>query len=189
MCSSQNPDLLVQKIAEDLSLDRSVALGFEAPLYIPIPKLSSALSRARPGENSRAWSAHAGLSVASLGIHQAAWILREIRVKFEHCRVTVDVSQWPPSRGQATLFLWEAFVSNAAHSNDHRRDAATAVDFFVRHERELHIQHALTEVETPLSLIGAAVIWSKWSSDVDNLFRETLVLRPDSKFSGDIGVL
>ena len=50
MCSSQSRDLLLKRLRQDLRLRRSVALGFEAPLFIPIPKLSSSLSRARSGE-------------------------------------------------------------------------------------------------------------------------------------------
>ncbi len=190
MCSSQEPDLLVERVAEDLNRNCSVALGFEAPLYIPIPRLSSDLSRARPGEGSRAWSAPAGLSVASLCLHQASWILREVRTRVKQCAITLDVAQWPPKPGpQATLFLWEAFVSRTAHSNDHRRDAATAADYFASHERNLQPQHALGENEQLLSLIAVAALWSKWTSNADDLETPTLVLCPQKPFVGDIGAL
>jgi hypothetical protein len=96
MSSSQDPDLLVERLAEDLKNECSVALGFEAPLFIPIPQLSSSLSRSRSGEGPRAWSASAGLSVTSLCLHQAAWILREVRTQVTECAVTFDAAQWPP---------------------------------------------------------------------------------------------
>src|SRR5688572_4794606 len=88
MCSSQDPDLLVDRLAQDLNRNCSVALGFEAPLYIPVPQLSSDLSRARPGEAQRAWSAPVGLSVAALCLHQAAWILRAVRARVDECALT-----------------------------------------------------------------------------------------------------
>ena len=71
---------LVDRLKQDLKEGCSIALGFEAPLFIPIPKVASQLSRGRTGDSTRSCFAPAGASVATLGLHQAASILKQIRV-------------------------------------------------------------------------------------------------------------
>ena len=121
---SSSIELLSARLVEDLTAGHSIALGFEAPLFIPVPNASSDLSRGRKNEGSPSWAAPPGLTVASLGLHQAAWILRSIA---GGCVSPVDFrlapTAWPPTTRATTLFCWEAFVSGAAHSSSHIQDA------------------------------------------------------------------
>jgi hypothetical protein len=51
---------LAAQVAADLDLGRRVALGFEAPLFVPMPEDSDGLNRQRTGERGRPWCAGAG---------------------------------------------------------------------------------------------------------------------------------
>ena len=179
-------ELLSARVIADLRARRSVALGLEAPLFIPIPVAASRLSKARTDEGSPCWAAPPGLTVASLGLHQAAWILRRIA---KHCGDFIDFrvapTAWPPSPDVTMLFCWEAFVSGPAHSSTHLADAATAAMAFVNLEHRLPEATAVT-AEYPLSLIGAAALWSGLVADSELLRTSTVVVRPASGFQGEV---
>src|SRR5205823_2592653 len=66
---------LVESLVADLRADRPVALGFECPLYLPVPAEPLLLGRARVGEANRSWSAGAGAGALATGAVQVAWIL------------------------------------------------------------------------------------------------------------------
>ncbi|CAN5904923.1 hypothetical protein BH23ACT11_BH23ACT11_04000 [soil metagenome] len=103
---------LVTKIKEDLEHGYSIALGFEAPLFIPVPQGDDDLSKGRKGEGNRPFSAQAGAYVTTLGMHQAAWVLREIYCSCGGtCTFTLDRKDWPPTESGQELFCWEAYVS------------------------------------------------------------------------------
>jgi hypothetical protein len=188
--TSIDPVELANSVASDLSSGRSVALGLEAPLFIPVPADVNRLSRGRENEGDRSWAAPAGGYVAALALHQGAWLLARIRAECNKCKcsefeLSVDPARWLSDKGaQLVLFCWEAFVSGEAHK-DHRRDAATAAMYFHAHQAEL-----ITAVtaENPLSLFGCAVLWSGWSTDLTLLHRSLLVLRPDLPWIGELGV-
>ena len=177
---------LADRIVRDLQDRQSVALGFEAPLFIPVPAESSALCYGRKNEGSRSFAAPVGLAVATLGLHQAAWILRRIAdscgksIQFE-----TDARSWPPSESYPILFCWEAFVSEKAHGRTHVQDAATAAMAFLSAESNLAGATTIM-AERPLSLIAAAALWSGLATDLDVLHQPTVVIRPDEPFAGDV---
>ncbi len=114
---SSNIRTLASNVEHDLTHGRSVALGFEAPLFIPVPESADDLSTGRKGEGARSWSAPAGSTVAMLGLHQASWLLRKLfRSCSGACTFTLDPIGWPPTGLHPMLFCWEAFVSEGAHS-------------------------------------------------------------------------
>ena len=177
---------LVKRLELDIKEGYSVALGFEAPLFIPIPEDSRDLSKGREGEGNRSFASQVGLAVCALGIHQSAWILKSLHDSLPcKCDFTLDLQCWPPSDHRQVLFCWEAFVSGGAHSNQHIRDAATAVVFFFDNEQSLQKANAV-RADNAISLIGAVALWSGWTSDLHYLRRSTLVLKPHSAFEGEI---
>lgn len=183
-CSSDIEQLTVE-VGRDLLAGRSVALGLESPLFIPVPDDPARLSCGREGDGDRSWAAPAGLAVTTLGVHQSAWILRRLAQQFSgSVQLTLDYHLWPPREERPILLLWEAFVSGPAH-RDHARDAATAAAYFLANERSLG-SVAIGRAETPISLIGAAALWSGWSQDLNLLHTTTLVLRPPVSFEGDL---
>jgi hypothetical protein len=164
--------VLARSIKDDFRARRSVALGFESPLFLPVPKSVKDLCHERQGEGNRSCFASTGAYVATLGLHEAAWILREIHT--HGIGFTVARKDWPPRGTDPILFCWEAFVSGKAkarcklHPRERsprcdqckradQHDAATAVRAFATGALEC----AVTS-ESRISLIGAAAIWSKW---------------------------
>jgi hypothetical protein len=69
---------LVEEVVTALHTDRHVALGFEAPLFIPLAKDARSVTLARPGEGNRPWSAGAGAGVLVTCLAESAWLLRSI---------------------------------------------------------------------------------------------------------------
>ncbi|HMD99633.1 MAG TPA: GntG family PLP-dependent aldolase [Terriglobia bacterium] len=174
---------LADRIIRDLQNEQSVALGFEAPLFIPVPAESSALCYGRKNEGSRSFAAPAGLAVATLGLHQVAWILRRIA---DSCGDSIELKtgaeSWPPSESHPILFCWEAFVCEKAHGT-HLQDAATAAMAFLSAESNLADATTIT-TERPLSLLGAAALWSGLATDTAVLRQPTVVIRPSEPFAG-----
>lgn len=187
---SRSIEPLVENMATDLRQGISVALGLEAPLFLPIPKNACDLSKGRVGDADRSCFAPAGGYVAALALHQAAWILKELRKSCESlCSFTLDPARWYPREGPPVLFCWEAFVSKKAHAeksqkDGHIADAATAARFFVDNENDLKNMDKIKANDATLSLIGAVALWSKWSTDFDLLATLTVVLRPEKPWGG-----
>ena len=182
--------LLLSYLEDDLRDGRSLALGFEAPLFMPIPDRAEDLSRGRSGEGGRSMFAQAGAAVATLGLHQAAWILRGLFLSGGvGCGFTLDCAAWPPAGPRAILFCWEAFVSQGAHSTSLIRadveDAATAAKEFLISEDDLKAANAVG-TERPLSMIGAAALWSGWATDLTVLREPALVIKPEMPYDGPI---
>jgi hypothetical protein len=188
LTGSSDIEKLVEAIVRDLLDRRSVALGFEAPLFIPIPLKASRLCYGRDNEGSRSFAAPAGLTVATLGLHQAAWILR--RIADSHAgfiRFQTEAQSWPPTEGEPILFCWEAFVSGKAHGT-HLQDAATAAMAFLSAEHDLGNATTI-RAERPLSLIAVAALWSGLESQIETLHHATVVIRPHEPFLGPVRVL
>jgi hypothetical protein len=184
---SRDIQQLVDSITGDASRGMSIAIGFEAPCFLPVPVESTEFSRARNREGDRAWSVAQGLSVTTLGIHQSAWIMRSLHKSMGHShRFTTDWNLWPPSN-RCLLLVWEAFVSGTAHSptNDPTQDATTAVTEFIAHENNLDTINAV-DAFPRISLIHAVALWSGWSDDLSGLHDTALVVRPTRPFNGDI---
>jgi hypothetical protein len=165
---------LVEAVADDLAAHHHVALGFECPLFVPVPEEARRLGAARLGESNRSWSAGAGTGALTTGLVQAGWILRQLRERRPNDEVFLDWSAFRAAR--RGLFLWEAFVTDRAKAATHFDDATIAVTSFVDALPEPDQRNAI-EAETPISLIGAAAVWSGWSSETGMLSRACLVLK------------
>ena len=171
------PEDLVNEIADCIRTGESVSLGVEAPLFIPVPNDKANLSRGRLNEKDRSWAAPAGGYVTALAVHQCAWLLKELHCRCAGlCQISADPQAWyGRTVGQPVIFCWEAFVSGPAHAG-HAEDARTAAMYF--HAQQAKLISAVT-AENPLSLFGAAVLWSGWSEDSGWLSRPMVVLRPE----------
>lgn len=182
--ASVDIDDLITAITRDVTNGLPISLGFEAPLFLPVPDESSRLNSGRTGESSRSMFAPAGAAVTTLGVHESAWILKRLRTSLPpDTTLTFDWTTGDYSPGQ--LFIWEAFVSSTAHSDTHERDAATAVQYCLANHANLDAVNAVT-CPNPLSLISAAALWSGWLTDVQSLHASCLVLRPAEPYTGTI---
>ena len=174
---------LVQVIGEDLLANRSVALGFEAPLFVPLPVAADHLGKGRVGEGNRPWSAASGAAVMAYAAQQVVWVLTALshRTREHQLRVGFDPVAW--RRGHLNLLLWEAFLSGAAKdrssANPHVEDARAAAREFLHRFEADSLKSDLAD-RTVFSLVGAAILRAGLSSDMRLLAQAPLVIRaPD----------
>ena len=183
---SHDIEELAQHLAEDMKKGFNIALGFEAPLFIPIPMSANDLSKARIGEGNRAFAAPTGLAVTTLAIHQTAWLLDRLRTQIpENYHLTLDWHDWGVHSKGPILFLWEAFVSGDAHSLTDMEDAATAAAAFCEKDNDFGKGNRVTCYRA-LSLIGTAILWSGISKDLAFLKNKCLVIKPDVRIECSI---
>jgi hypothetical protein len=184
---NQHVEDLVKSLEHDLRDGIPIALGFECPLYVPVPDDHTLLGTRRCGEKNRPWSAGGGVAVLATGLVQAAWVLSELRKVSPKGRVFLDwddfCEQAEPNGGRHLLFLWEAFAPNQGEKGNHPqsdvRVAKRGVDSFTRGLRASTWKDAISSAcdPRPLSLIGAAVIWSGWSKNLNLIHESCLVLQ------------
>jgi len=72
-------------VIERLEIGRSVALGFECPLFIPVREETDQLTSAREGEGNRPWSAGAGSGSLVTGLAETVWVFSRIREHLRTC--------------------------------------------------------------------------------------------------------
>ena len=95
-----SPSDLAAAVADELGEGRPVALGFECPLFLPVPENPLQLGMARHGEGSRPWSAGAGTGALATGLVQTAWVLAEIEpVRRRTASTTTGTSSRTAARG------------------------------------------------------------------------------------------
>lgn len=153
------PSDLATAVAAELKAKRPVALGFECPLFVPVPADEFALGKARAGEGNRSWSAGAGTGALATGLVQAAWVLRAVREECPDDELHLDWNAF--TEAGSGLLVWEAFVSAEAKGGSHVDDAAIAVAAFVDALPDVRAVSTI-DAEHPLSLIGAVAEWSGW---------------------------
>jgi len=162
-------------IATDLNSGHPVALGFECPLFIPVPDDPARLTSARDGEGNRSWSAGAGAGSLATGLSETVWILTQVRQQLTS-QAPVHFRWSPFQQSGVGLFVWEAFVSGDAKSDTHHGDAEFAVNQFFTSLPNPESYNAIT-CGNARSLIGAAVLQSGLSGDLTLLHQQCLVIR------------
>lgn len=161
-------------VIDRLAQGRSVALGFECPLFVPLRKDPTLLTRGREGDGNRPWSAGAGCGSLTTGLVETAWTLDRIRKGLtKEPRIFFDWAEFSAHRG--SLFLWEAFVTGKSKSDTHRGDAALAVQAFCRALPQPESANRVNESRV-YSLIGAALLRTGWSVPASILSSACLVV-------------
>ena len=175
-------DELAALLSEDLAAGRSVALGFEAPMFIPRPVSADRLNKARVGEGSSPWSGGAGTAVLASGMQQAVYVLSALAANAKHLpHVGFDVEAL--ASPSASLIVWEAFVAgrakNPSADNPHVDDARVAVAEFQRRWAGGAMSSDIADTEV-ISIAGLAVLIAGLSTDIELLARSCIVIRaPD----------
>lgn len=166
---------LAVSVVQILRDGEPVALGFEAPLFIPVPEKPDRLGKARPCDApSPSWSSSVGASVLATAMVQIPWTLRFIHQQVPHLQVHV---QWPPfAQRQDGLLLWEAFVSGAAKGQTHEEDARSGVQAFCEQLPNPGDPIA-TETERPFSVLAAAALWAGFDLPIEDLRGGCLLVR------------
>lgn len=173
-------DALTDLISANLSAGLRVALGFEAPLFVALPTLATDLCKARDGEGRSAWAAAGGLGALGVATQQTAYVLTRIANTTADVTIGLDVDDlWNPS---SNLVIWEAFVTGQAKdktsSDPHISDARVAVNELMRRIASGKVSNDVTVEGSSFSLVGAAVLRSGLSTNLDLLATPCLVVRP-----------
>lgn len=168
-------DHLARAVLYQLERGRPVALGFEMPLFIPVPEASSDLGKARPCDvPSRAWSSGPGSSVLATGLPQVGWVLAFLR---EHGPEVPVAFRWDRfAEAQSGLLLWEAFVTKDAKGKTHEEDAKIGVNAFCGQLPSPGDANA-EETLRPLSLAAACAGWAGWPVTPEDLQSACVLVR------------
>lgn len=166
---------LAASVVHVLRSGEPVALGFEAPLFIPVPENPDRLGKARPCDApSPSWSSSIGASVLATAMVQIPWTLGFIHEHVPDLRVHV---QWPPfAEQQDGLLLWEAFVSGAAKGETHEEDARSGVQAFCEQLPNPGDPSA-ADTERPFSVVAAAAIWAGFDLPIEDMRCGCLLVR------------
>mgnify|MGYP006928202154 CR=1 FL=1 len=166
---------LSARVAADLAQGLHVALGFEAPQFVPVRRDPSCLTFARKGEGARPWSAGAGCGALATSLPEVVWILERVTEALGSTpKATLSLAKFCSGSGQ--LLLWEAFVTGAAKADSHEGDAALAAQEFLRRWPDVR-SDIDTEQDPVRSLVGATLLRAGYSEDLALLRQECLVVR------------
>lgn len=168
------PGGLADLVAASLHRTERIALGFECPLFVPVPQDPSRLTSARTGEGNRPWSAGAGASALATGLTEVVWILRRIRSLAWGAEGFLAWDELDTS--QSGVLFWEAFVTAGSKGATHRADARIAVEAF-NARLDYGPPESDVSCEHPHSLIGAAMLSTGWSTHLSVLSQPSIVIR------------
>lgn len=153
-----------------------LAIGFEAPLFIPTPAEALKILSARKGEGSRPWSAGAGAAVTTAALAVVTYTLAGLRRGLSQAAASTDVNALPTRPGDSLFF--EAFVTAAAKGDDHIDDAfIAACEIQTLLAGDQPYRSAIDADET-FSLLGASLLRTGWSTDLAVLSAPCLVVKP-----------
>ena len=153
---------------------RPAALGFEAPLFVPVRDQARMLTSARHGEGSRPWSAGAGANALAIAVPIVAYTLKRLRLLLPGYKAEVQPGYWE----RDSLLIFEAFVSGSSKAVHHHEDAAIAARVFAAGVGDLGALNAIKEPDV-LSLCGAALIYSGWvDPSIEAVTSPVLVVKP-----------
>jgi hypothetical protein len=178
---------LARVLSVHVAVGRTLALGFECPLYVPRRADPMAMTRARMQETGVNWCGGPGGSVLATGLVQVNWVLRQLR---HASHALVGTTRWAEfCSGGANLFLWEAFITSRGGfsvprnlvtvdvRSTHARDAICGVIAFDK----LTKQHATLPsdlgTENAISLVAMNLLESGVSNDQSLLSEPCIVLR------------
>jgi hypothetical protein len=171
-------------VAELASALRSgpLALGFEAPMFVPYRSNPKLLTQARSGDcvkgkPNRPFSAAAGAAVLVTALTVVPYVLRELRSAVRDATATLCWHPMPDKLGE--LLLFEAFVTDQRKTGAarHVEDARAAIDAFRRGLASTNgLQSAVIE-DPRFNLLGAMMLRTAWASDPAILSSPCLVVR------------
>ena len=178
-------DECIEALVTALTLG-GVALGFEAPQFVPVRYDPMTLTAARlgecgPGLSNKPFSAGAGAAALVTSLVIVTYVLGRLRERASGATVTLDWRR--PITQPGDLQLFEAFVADQRKTTAtrHVEDARLAITDFRRSiAQPASFESSITSPEC-LSLLGAALLRTKWSSDLALLSTPCLVVRSRSR--------
>ena len=170
----------ISALADELQAG-PLAIGFEAPMFVPMRDRAMELTSRRQGERDRPFSAAAGAAVLVTGTVVVPYVLRKLRKTVPGATATLRWQGWPRSGKPAKqLLLFEAFVSNksAKPKTAHIDDARLAAEALHARLITNEIIEPDVTVERSFNILGAMMMRTGWSKDVSVLSQPCLVIKP-----------
>lgn len=159
-----------------------VALGFEAPQFVPLRDDPMVLTAGRtgefgPGQPTRTFSASAGATVLVTSLVVVPYVLTALRARVVGGFATFDWKRQLSEPGE--LLLFEAFVTDQRKdtATRHVEDARLAIADFRRGISNPQSFESSVTSSRCLNLLGAALLRTGWSSDLALLSANCLVVR------------
>ncbi len=180
-----NLDECAKVLAQVLKTE-PLALGFEAPMFVPMRNEPFSLTSARCGETgegiSRPFSASAGASVLVTSTVVVPYVLRCLRKTVPDVTATLDWNGWPNEPRQSSrMLLFEAFVTNQDKARQHFEDARLAAkELYTKLRGNKKIESSVT-VDKCFSILGAMMLRTGLSKDISVLSQPCLVVRPNTE--------
>jgi hypothetical protein len=175
--SGNDIDRCIEVLAQSMR-SGPLALGFEAPLFVPYDRDRCDLDKARRGERDRAFSASAGACVLAKSLVIIPYILSGLRQRVEDAKPTF---QWRRPMGRRDLLLFEAFVTHMPSGAAHTECARMALrEFGAARGGPTSLRSAIDE-PVVLNLLGAILLRLKWTDDPNVLSEPCLVVRYQGK--------
>jgi hypothetical protein len=171
--SGPDIDLCIEALAGALSKG-PLALGFEAPMFVPYGRKRCDLDKARKGDGDRSFSASAGACVLTKALVTVPYILQGLRSRANSARPTFN---WRKRLSKRDLLLFEAFVVHVGESVNHVSCARLALQQFPKEwEKRALLESAIDEPCT-MNLLGVMLLRMGWTKDVKMLSEPCLVIR------------
>lgn len=151
-----------------------LALGFEAPMFVPYAQERCDLGKGREGDEDRSFLAAPGACALVEGLVTVPYILEGIRYRARCARPTF---KWRERLSDRDLLLFEAFVAHVGKSVSHVDCARLALKRFPREwERRALFESDVNEPCT-LNLLGAILLRMGWTHDLSVLSEPCLVVK------------
>ncbi len=171
--SGKDIDKCIEVLASALKMG-PLALGFEAPMFVPYGRKRCDLDKARKGDGDRAFSAAAGACVLTKGLVTVPYILERLRCRAEAARPTF---KWRERLSERDLLLFEAFVAHVGRSVSHEECARLALKRFPKEwEKRASFESDIEEPCT-MNLLGAMLLRIGGTDDLTMLSEPCLVVR------------
>lgn len=171
--SGTDIDLCIEALARAMKTG-PVALGFEAPMFVPYGRKRSDLDKARKGDGDRAFAASAGACVLTKGLVIVPYILQGLRCRAQSVRPTF---KWRGRLSERDLLLFEAFVTHVGRSVSHEECARLALKGFPKEWGVRAASESAVEEPCTMNLLGAMLLRIGWTDDVTMLSEPCLVVR------------
>jgi hypothetical protein len=151
-----------------------VALGFEAPMFVPYGRKRCDLDKARKGDGDRAFAASAGACALTKALVIVPYILDGLRCRAKAARPTF---KWRDRLFERDLLLFEAFVTHVGKSVSHVECARLALRQFPKEWGERASFKSAVEEPCTMNLLGAMLLRIGWTDDLTMLSEPCLVVR------------
>jgi hypothetical protein len=171
--SGTDIDLCIEALARAMKTG-PLALGFEAPMFVPFGRKRCDLDKARKGDGDRAFAASAGACVLTKGLVIVPYILEGLRFRARSARPTF---KWRSRLSTRDLLLFEAFVSHLGASVSHVECARLAINRFPKAGRQRATFESAVEETCTMNLLGAMLLRIGWTNDLAMLSEPCLVVR------------